>query len=59
LLHYTPLCSTAARPALRAGAVFHTGKLLERHTDITPDTSTAEPQTAGSEVARINRSMGS
>jgi putative transposase len=36
---------------VRAGAVFHKGKLLERPTDITPEPSTAEPQTAGSEVA--------
>jgi hypothetical protein len=35
----------------RAGAVFHKGKLLERPVDITPDASTAEPQTTGSEVA--------
>ena len=36
---------------VRAGAVFHKGKLLERPVDITPDTSNAEPETAGSEVA--------
>jgi hypothetical protein len=30
--------------------VFHKGKLLERPIDITPDTSNAEPETAGSEV---------
>ncbi|BCQ07277.1 IS256 family transposase [Mycobacterium heckeshornense] len=36
---------------VRAGAVFHKGKLLERPTDITPEPSTAEPETAGSEVA--------
>ena len=36
---------------VRAGAVFHKGKLLERPIDITPDTSNAEPQNAGSEVA--------
>jgi putative transposase len=36
---------------VRAGAVFHKGKLLERPVDITPDASTAEPQTTGSEVA--------
>jgi transposase-like protein len=36
---------------VRAGAVFHKGKLLERPIDITPDTSHAEPETAGSEVA--------
>jgi putative transposase len=34
-----------------AGAVFHKGKLLERPIDITPETSTAEPETVGSEVA--------
>jgi putative transposase len=31
--------------------VFHKGKLLERGVDIAPDTSNAEPETAGSEVA--------
>ena len=36
---------------VRAGAAFHKGKLLERPVDITPDTSNAEPETAGSEVA--------
>jgi transposase-like protein len=36
---------------VRAGAVFHKGKLLERPTDITPKPSTGEPATAGSEVA--------
>ncbi|TXH15311.1 MAG: IS256 family transposase [Mycobacterium sp.] len=36
---------------VRAGATFHKGKLLERPTDITPEPSTAEPETAGSEVA--------
>jgi transposase-like protein len=36
---------------VRAGATFHKGKLLERPVDITPDTSNAEPQTTGSEVA--------
>jgi len=36
---------------VRAGAIFHKGKLLERPTDITPDPSTADPETAGSEVA--------
>jgi hypothetical protein len=36
---------------VRAGVVFHEGKLLERPPDITPKTSTAEPQTTGSEVA--------
>jgi hypothetical protein len=34
-----------------ARAVFHKGKLLERPTAITPDTSPAEPQTAVSDVA--------
>ena len=36
---------------VRAGAVFHKGKLLERPTDITPEASTTEPETAESEVA--------
>ncbi len=36
---------------VRAGAIFHKGKLLERLVDITPDTSTAEPSNTGSEVA--------
>ena len=37
---------------VRAGALFHKGKLLERPIDITPaDPSTAESDTAGSEVA--------
>jgi transposase-like protein len=36
---------------VRAGAVFHKGKLLERPIDITPDTSDIEPSNAGSEVA--------
>lgn len=36
---------------VRAGAVFHKGKLLERPTDITPEPSTAEAENAGSEVA--------
>jgi putative transposase len=36
---------------VRAGAVFHKGKLLERPIDITPALSTAEPETVGSEVA--------
>jgi hypothetical protein len=36
---------------VRAGAVFHKGKLLERPIDITPESSTAEPETVGSEVA--------
>ena len=38
-------------PLARAGAVFRSGKLLERPIDITPEPSAAEPQTAGSEVA--------
>ncbi|WP_204802738.1 IS256 family transposase [Mycobacterium riyadhense] len=36
---------------VRAGAVFHKGKLLERPIDITPQLSTAETETVGSEVA--------
>jgi putative transposase len=36
---------------VRAGAVFHQGKLVERPIDITPETSDAEPSNAGSEVA--------
>jgi hypothetical protein len=32
-------------------ASFVKGKLLERPVDITPETSNAEPDTAGSEVA--------
>jgi putative transposase len=36
---------------VRAGAVFRKGKLLERPTDITPDTPPAEPASTGSEVA--------
>jgi putative transposase len=37
---------------VRAGAVFHKGKLLERLVDIAPaHPSTAVPQAAGSEVA--------
>lgn len=36
---------------VRAGAVFHKGKLLERPTDITPQPTTAEPETIGSEAA--------
>jgi hypothetical protein len=36
---------------VRAGAVFHKGKLLERPIDITPAPSMAEPETVGSEVA--------
>jgi putative transposase len=36
---------------VRAGAVFHKGKLLERPVDITPHPATEEPETVGSEVA--------
>ena len=36
---------------VRAGAVFHKGKLLERPIDLVPEPSTAEPETVGSEVA--------
>ena len=36
---------------VRAGAVFHKGKLLERPIDITPEQSTTETESAGSEVA--------
>ena len=36
---------------VRAGAIFHKGKLLERPTDITPEPSVADHQTTGSEVA--------
>jgi len=36
---------------VRAGAVFHKGKLLERPIDITPEPATTEPETVGSEVA--------
>ena len=36
---------------VRAGTVFHKGKLLERPIDITPAPSTAKPETVGSEVA--------
>jgi putative transposase len=36
---------------VRAGAVFHKGKLLERPINITPEPPTAEPETVGSEVA--------
>ena len=36
---------------VRAGAVFHKGKLLERPTDITPDPMPPDDETAGSEVA--------
>jgi putative transposase len=39
-------------PLVRAGAVFHKGKLLERPTNITPpERPTIEARTAGSEVA--------
>jgi hypothetical protein len=36
---------------VRAGAIFHKGKLLERPTDITPDPMPPDDQTTGSEVA--------
>jgi hypothetical protein len=37
---------------VRAGAIFHKGKLLERPVEITPaEPSTGKPQTAGQEVA--------
>ena len=36
---------------VRAGAIFHKGKLLERPTDIPPPEPTTEAQSAGSEVA--------
>jgi transposase-like protein len=36
---------------VRAGAVFHKGKLLERPSSITPEPSTANHETVGSEVA--------
>ncbi|ASL07633.1 MULTISPECIES: transposase [Mycobacterium] len=36
---------------VRASAVFHKGKPLERPIDITPEPSAAEPQTVGSQVA--------
>lgn len=36
---------------VRAGAVFHKGKLLERPADITPEKSTTEAETGGREVA--------
>ena len=36
---------------VRAGAVFHKGKLLERPTDITPPAASTETQTAETEVA--------
>ena len=36
---------------IRAAANFHKGKLLERPPDITPETSTTEAATVGSEVA--------
>jgi putative transposase len=35
---------------VRVGAVFHKGELLERPTDITPEPSTTDPKTAGTEV---------
>jgi hypothetical protein len=50
--NYQSVESTPQLVALvRAGAVFHKGKLLERPIDITPEPSTAEPETVGSEVA--------
>ena len=36
---------------VRAGAVFHKGKLLERPTEITPAAPVIDPQAAGTEVA--------
>lgn len=36
---------------VRAGAVFHKGKLLERPTDISPNTGAVEPESTGAEVA--------
>jgi len=36
---------------VRAGPVFHKGKVLERPFDITPETSVADPSNSGSEVA--------
>ena len=36
---------------VRAGAIFHKGKLLERPTNITPEPMPPDDQTAGSEVA--------
>lgn len=36
---------------VRAGAKFHKGKLIERPTDITPDTSTHQPDSTETEVA--------
>ncbi|SOJ53833.1 hypothetical protein MSIMFB_04442 [Mycobacterium simulans] len=36
---------------VRAGAIFHKGKLLERPADITPDPVPPADETAGSEVA--------
>jgi hypothetical protein len=50
--NYQSVESTPHLVALvRAGAVFHKGKLLERPIDITPEPPTAEPETVGSEVA--------
>jgi hypothetical protein len=50
--NYQSVESTRHLVALvRAGAVFHKAKLLERPIDITPEPSTAEPETVGSEVA--------
>jgi hypothetical protein len=36
---------------VHAGALFHTGKLLERPADITPPPSPARAETTGTEVA--------
>ncbi len=36
---------------VRAGAVFHTGKLLERPTAISPNAGAVEPASTGAEVA--------
>ena len=36
---------------VRAGAIFHKGKLLERPIDITPEACSSEPDNPGSEVA--------
>jgi hypothetical protein len=36
---------------VRAGAIFHKGKLLERPAHITPPEPTTKAQSAGSEVA--------
>lgn len=36
---------------VRAGAIFHKGKLLERPTDITPSADSAPTESTGTEVA--------